>query len=84
MTRHIDKILLHDIIASFYPKLECDSNNKINKALYIIMSNSIQAVNFINAIEDEFDIEIEDDDISLNIFLDIETLIKVITKLTNT
>jgi acyl carrier protein len=42
------------------------------------MSESSQAIAFLTIVEDEFDIEIDDDDISLDNFLDYHKLISII------
>ncbi|MCX2431624.1 hypothetical protein [Pedobacter sp. GR22-10] len=42
----------------------------------IIISESSQALEFVTTVEDEFDIELDDDDIDLDFFIDINTMIE--------
>jgi acyl carrier protein len=46
-----------------------------NDKLRIILSDSVQALHFVTTIEEEFDIEFDDDEIDLDFFLDINTII---------
>jgi acyl carrier protein len=46
--------------------------------LYIILSNSQQAVNFVSLIEDEFDIEIDDEYINLDFFESFDKIYRII------
>jgi len=73
---------LIEIIKSFLTDEEIDYSNlhHVNKALQIIMGNSVQALTFVSIIEDEFDIEFDDYDVNLNSFLDIEALILLLNK----
>jgi hypothetical protein len=51
-----------------------------NDKLHIIISESSQALAFVATIEDEFDVELDDDDIDLNFFLDFEVMLARIQK----
>jgi len=54
-----------------------------NEKHAFIGSNSIKAVLFLSAIEEEFEIEIDDDLINSRFFLDIEYMIKCIIQIKN-
>jgi acyl carrier protein len=69
---------LNTIILSFCSDTDTSDIRMLNKALHIIMSESSQAIAFLTIVEDEFDIEIDDDDISLDNFLDYHKLISII------
>lgn len=78
---HIKNQLL-EIIAQFVPNFNVHglTSNEINKGLHGIMSHSQQAIAFVSVIEDEFDIEIDDEDINLDVFLDFSKIIELISK----
>jgi acyl carrier protein len=46
--------------------------------LGVILSESLQSLVYVTAIEDEFDIEIEDDQIDIDLFEDIEVTVEKI------
>lgn len=52
----------------------------IQDKLNIIISESRQALELITTIEDEFDIELDDDDVDLDFFTDIELMTSRILK----
>jgi len=55
------------------------SNHRIaRKVLHIILSESIQATNFVILIEDEFEIEFEDEEIDMDFFLSIERIARLV------
>ncbi len=53
---------------------------QINRELHLIMSHSKQAIFFITSIEEEFDIEIDDEEVCLDNFLSFENLILLIQR----
>lgn len=69
---------LIEIINNFVP-VACLINSKTScevrhKCLHIIMSNSEQAILFICTLEEEFEIEISDEDLTLDNMLSYETI----------
>lgn len=64
----------------FKDKLDGISANNLssNDMLRIISSDSVQAINFISLIEDELEIEINDDDINIEFFTNIDNVINAI------
>ena len=73
---------LIEIVDLFVNGLNLDLRQKIilNKALHIIMSHSQQAITFISSVEDEFTIEFEDEEISLDVFLNFDLIVGLIKK----
>jgi acyl carrier protein len=49
--------------------------------LYLIISDSAKAIEFVNIIEDEFEIEFDDDDIGLDFFSSFENISSIIINL---
>ena len=82
MKQEIPQILL-EILSSFSPLNLSETNKNAKELLHIILSDSVQAINFVSAIEDEFDIEFDDDEISSEFFNNTETIESlIITHLT--
>ncbi|MGV8094264.1 MAG: hypothetical protein AB2L24_20590 [Mangrovibacterium sp.] len=72
---------LLEIIQYFAPEeLSLDEIDLIDKTLFMIMSHSKQAISFVSHIEDEFDIEIGDEEVCLDNFLSFEKLYSLIQK----
>jgi len=71
-----------NIITEFDSQLIANnaSEDIINKSLHSIMSHSQQAISFISAIEEDFDIEIDDEFINLDIFLNFNKIINLINE----
>ncbi len=67
-----------EIISTFSDETDLTEIKQINKILHIIMSHSQQAIFFISSIEDEFDIEINDEDINLDNILYFDKLLNLI------
>ncbi|MDD4032121.1 MAG: acyl carrier protein [Bacteroidales bacterium] len=59
---------------------EINSDINERKLLHLIISESNKALEFVTLIEDEFGIEFNDEDIDLDFFLSIDTIIKRINK----
>lgn len=53
---------------------QADESLSLHDKLNIIISESTKALAFITTIEDEFKIELDDDDIDLDFFLDIDLI----------
>lgn len=51
-----------------------------DEMLRLIITDSIQAINYIVLLEDEFEVEIDDEDISLSLFETINNVVAVINK----
>lgn len=45
-----------------------------NRLLHVILSESVQALQFVCSLEDEFEIEFDDDEIDLDFFSDFNTV----------
>lgn len=63
----------------------CVGDENINhltpdEMLQIIITDSVQALNYIVLLEDEFELEIDDEDISLSLFQSINNVCNVINK----
>ena len=72
---------LLEIIQYFVPEeLSLDDIGLIDRTLFMIMSHSKQAISFVSHIEDEFDIEIEDEEVCLDNFLSFGKLYSLIQK----
>ena len=69
--------IINDILAndSDLPLDELSVSDKLN----IIISESRQALEFVTTIEDEFDIELDDDDVDLDFFTRQEVMLERIT-----
>ena len=76
MNNNRQKII--EIISTFSGKTNFSETAQIDKSLYIIMSHSQQAILFISSIEDEFDIEIDDEEVRLDNFLNFTNLINLV------
>jgi acyl carrier protein len=49
-----------------------------NEVLYFIISESLRAVQFVSIIEDEFEIELDDDEIDIYFFSEMEKIIQIV------
>jgi acyl carrier protein len=58
--------------------IELYDERKENEALSYIISNSVLATSFVISIEDEFNIEIEDDELNLEFFSSIDKMTQTI------
>lgn len=64
-----------NVISSFLDKEHSHlKEEQLERSLHVIMSHSVQAIHFITSIEEEFGIEIDDDGINLDNFLNINNL----------
>lgn len=64
---------------SFYHE-STDNIVDVNRLLQLIISNSVTSINLIVLLEDEFDIEINDDEICWELFQSIDNLSSVIIR----
>jgi acyl carrier protein len=71
---------LIEIISTFSVDRITKNIPQLNKMLHIIISHSQQALFFVSSIEEEFNIEIDDEDVNLDNLLDFNKLIKLIDK----
>lgn len=64
---------LYELIETFGDQpLDSSVEGEIRRMLHIILSESMQAMEFVIAIEEEFEIEFDDEDISIEFFLDLD------------
>jgi len=76
-----DRILIIvDQLINAQSELKNLENLSLDDKLNIVISESSQALVFITTIEDEFDIELDDDDINLSFFTDVNIMIGRIKK----
>lgn len=81
---------LLEIIDSLSIPVDSEENlYSLDDKLNIIISESSQALTFITTIEEEFDIELDDDDIDLDFFLNLDIMKQrvlngLVAKLSNT
>lgn len=68
----IDEFLYENPDSYSTEEQELDYSDK----LQIILSESIQALTFVTTIEEEFDIELDDDEIDMDFFRSVETIVK--------
>ncbi len=54
-----------------------------NKALHVLLSESMQVINFINIVEDEFEIEFDDEQIDLDFFQSFNNIVRIISEQKN-
>lgn len=82
MNKEILKEKLEAIIdrIAFAGQEEMNEQLKINDKLHIILSESSQALALVTTIEDEFDIALDDDDVNLDFFVDIEVMTERVFK----
>ena len=67
-------------LAGYDSKTQKNDQNKINEILYQVVSESSQAIRFITIIEDEFNIELDDDDIDIAFFESTGKMAEIIKK----
>ena len=72
-----DKVfsLINMIIRKDYSEFN-EENEK--DAFYYIISESVRATHFVLLVEDEFDIEFDDDDISISFFSSVDEIVKIV------
>lgn len=70
---------LCDLTNDFLSKnLDLTNKNIARKALHIILSESIQATNYVILIEDEFEIEFEDEEIDMDFFISLDHIASIL------
>lgn len=88
MNGHKDCIMRGDIKKRLYELIETFGDQPLNfsvegevrRMLHIILSESMQAMEFVIAIEEEFEIEFDDEDISIEFFLDLDHIVLAVLK----
>ena len=69
------KILIKDQVSTLDPSAtDFDADTQLK----IILSESVSALKLLTTVEDEFEIEIDDDEITLDFFSKVETMLEVI------
>jgi acyl carrier protein len=63
--------------------IDTASEETENKALHVLLSESVQVINFINIIEDEFEIEFDDEQIDLDFFQSFNNIVRIINEQRN-
>ena len=58
--------------------LNLRNENIARKALHIILSESVQATNYVILIEDEFEVEFEDEEVDMDFFLSLDRIADLI------
>lgn len=83
----MDKITIKEIVTSLIDSFMENSISKdeltawtTEQKLRLIITDSVQAINFIILLEEEFDVEIDDDDISLEFFDSLDAVADAIWK----
>ena len=72
---------LYELIGTFGDQpINCSVESEVRRMLHIILSESIQAMEFVIAIENEFEIEFDDEDISIQFFLDPDHIIQSVLR----
>lgn len=72
---------LYELIEAFGDRpLDFSIEGEVRRMLHIILSESMQAMEFVIAIEEEFEIEFDDEDISVEFFLDLDRIVLSILK----
>ena len=67
---------LYELIETFGDQpLDFSIEGEVRRMLHIILSESMQAMEFVIAIENEFEIEFDDEDISIEFFLDLDHIV---------
>ncbi len=67
---------LYELIETFGDQpLDFSIEGELRRMLHIILSESMQAMEFVIAIENEFEIEFDDEDISIEFFLDLDHIV---------
>ncbi len=67
---------LYELIETFGDQpIDLSIEGEARRVLHIILSESIQAMEFVIAIENEFEIEFDDEDISIEFFLDLDHIV---------
>jgi acyl carrier protein len=73
-------LVIVDQLISTQPELRNSETMLVDDKLNVLISESSQALVFITTIEDEFDVELDDDDIDLDFFTDVDVMIARIKK----
>ena len=86
MKEEVIKRKICRIIDSFFDSAEHDITNEIEfgEKLHIILSESIQALSLVVAIEEEFSIEFDDSDLDLRFFLNLDVIVDNVKGCLNT
>lgn len=67
---------LYELIETFGDQpLDFSVEGEMRRMLHIILSESMQAMEFVIAIENEFEIEFDDEDISIEFFLNLDHIV---------
>ncbi|GGB29394.1 MULTISPECIES: hypothetical protein [Mucilaginibacter] len=67
-------LVIVDQLINAQPELHNSDTMLIDDKLNVLISESSQALVFITTIEDEFDVELDDDDIDLEFFTDVNVM----------
>lgn len=67
-------LVIVDQLINAQPELHNSDTMLIDDKLNVLISESSQALVFITTIEDEFDVELDDDDIDLEFFTDVDVM----------
>ncbi|RKY68033.1 MAG: hypothetical protein DRQ02_05460 [Candidatus Latescibacterota bacterium] len=79
MTIDSIKKQLYELTETFLDgSFEFSKDGEGRSVLHIILSDSIQAVNFVALIENEFEIEFDDEEIDLDFFLSFDRIAQLI------
>lgn len=72
---------LYELIETFGDQpLDFSIEGEVRRMLHIILSESMQAMEFVIAIENEFEIEFDDEDISIEFFLDLDHIVLAVLR----
>ena len=74
------KTLTNEFLGTTHPFSTLEEEKQV---LYGIVSDSIKATNYVITIEDEFDIEIEDEELDLRFFSSIDRIVEIVNKYKN-
>ena len=67
---------LYELIETFGDQpLDFSVESEVRRMLHTILSESMQAMEFVVAIENEFEIEFDDEDISIEFFLNLDHIV---------
>lgn len=67
-------LVIVDQLINAQPELYSSDTMLIDDKLNVLISESSQALAFITTIEDEFDVELDDDDIDLEFFTNVDVM----------
>ncbi|MDW3191856.1 MAG: hypothetical protein R8G66_05815 [Cytophagales bacterium] len=72
--------ILKELLGEDYREVLDLKSDLDDHVLHVVLSESSQALSFVMYIEEEFDLEFDDDEVDLNFFLSIETIVSLIQK----